>query len=183
MKKAVSVLLAAALTLLCCACNMRGSIVAFDLYDPEKLYNTYTAILDGSLKVSVDRTETIPELRTALVQTPDYYQNMATLYFYNESKYHVTVYGYAWIAEQSHPQDASKAIYFNTEKKVANSSYKIRIDPGNNTYLIYELLNGKEYTATEDAIYFLFFRYEETEYVGASTGNDFIFWPASQTVD
>ncbi|MBQ7542836.1 MAG: hypothetical protein IJT44_11160 [Clostridia bacterium] len=117
MKKAVSVLLAAALTLLCCACNMRGSIVAFDLYDPEKLYNTYTAILDGSLKVSVDRTETIPELRTALVQTPDYYQNMATLYFYNESKYHVTVYGYAWIAEQSHPQDASKAIYFNTEKK------------------------------------------------------------------
>ena len=168
----------------CSACNMRGDTVNLDLYPAQKLYDTYTAICDGKLKVNVPRTETIPEFRTAVLQSPAYLERMASLYFYNNSTYYLTIHGYAWAAETTDLKNANKAIYYNNDKHVANADYEIRLDPGNNTYLLYEVLFVPEYIPTKDSIYFLFFRYEDTEYVGAATAeNEFVFWPLTQTIE
>lgn len=167
-----------------CACNMRGDTSILDQYPAEKLYETYKAIQDGSLKVQIPRTETIPKLRSAMIQSPDYYERMASLYFFNESSFYVTVHGYAWIAETTDMKDAHQAIYYYNEKQVANADYNIRLDPGNNTYLLYEVLYVPDYVPTKDSIYFLFFQHEDTEYVGAATAEDeFVFWPLTQTIE
>ena len=173
-----------ALTFALCGCSMIGSTAVLDKYPAQNLYATYAAIRDGTLKVNISRTETIPKLRTSIVGSAEYYERMATLYLYNESSFHVTVHGYAWVAEESDPSGAQKAIYFNNEKNVSNASYNIRIDPGNNTYLLYEVLFVPQFEPSEDSIYFLFFQHEDTEYVGAATAdNEFVYWPLSQTVD
>ncbi len=178
------VLLAFSLMVVCSACNMRGDTSPLDNYPVQKLYETFTAIRDGTLKVQIPRTETIPSLRTSMMQSPDYLDRMAALYFYNESTYHVNIHGYAWIAETTDLDNAHQAIYFHNEKGVANADYNIRLDPGNNTYLLYEVLFVPKYTPTLDSIYFLFFQYEDTEYAGAATAdNSFVFWPLSQTVE
>ena len=173
-----------ALTFALCGCSMIGSTAVLDKYPAQNLYATYAAIRDGTLKVNISRTETIPKLRTSIVGSAEYYERMATLYLYNESSFHVTVHGYAWVAEESDPSGAQKAIYFNNEKNVSNASYNIRLDPGNNTYLLYEVLFVPQFEPSEDSIYFLFFQHEDTEYVGAATAdNEFVYWPLSQTVD
>ena len=173
-----------ALTFALCGCSMIGSTAVLDKYPAQNLYATYAAIRDGTLKVNISRTETIPKLRTSIVGSAEYYERMATLYLYNESSFYVTVHGYAWVAEESDPSGAQKAIYFNNEKNVSNASYNIRLDPGNNTYLLYEVLFVPQFEPSEDSIYFLFFQHEDTEYVGAATaGNEFVYWPLSQTID
>lgn len=171
------------LSFLCCSCNMRGDMSTLDQYPAEKLYETFTAVQDGTIKVQIPRTETVPAIRTAMMQSPDYYERMASMYFYNESSFFVTVHGYAWIAETTDIKNAHKAIYYYNEKKVANADYDIRLDPDKNAYLLYEVLLVPSYTPTKNSLYFLFFRYEDTEYVGAATSEDeFVFWPLSQTI-
>lgn len=168
---------------MCSACNMRGDTSTLSLYPAQRLYDTYVAIRDGKLKVQIPRTETVPQIRTAMMQSPDYYSSMASLYFYNESTFYLTIHGYAWIAESTDPDNAHEAIYYYNEKKVANADYNIRLDPGNNSYLLYEVLFVPKHTPTKDSVYFLFFQYEDTEYVGAATAEDtFVYWPLSQTV-
>jgi hypothetical protein len=183
-RRILCLLLVLSLSVSCCACNMRGSTEVLIKYPAQKLYDTYIAIQDGSLKVQVPRTETIPELHTTMMQSPEYYDRMASLYFYNDSSYYLTIHGYAWIAESTDLDDAHQAIYFNNEKNVANANYEIRLDPGNNTYLLYEVLFVPKHSPTIDSVYFLFFRYEDTEYAGAATAeNEFVFWPLSQTLE
>ena len=182
-RKIACILLAALVALLCCACNMRGNTQILDTYSAKQIYATYKAVADGSLQISVNRTETIPTLRTAIVDNTSLSAYRASLYFYNESSYYVSIHGYAWVAKQTDDaNDAHKAIYFNSEKEVANSSYEIRIDPGRNTYLQYELADGCNHTPDVDSIYFIFFQHEETEYVGAVTADDLVFWPLEQTL-
>ncbi len=183
-RRCLCVLLVLSLAAVCCACNMRGDTSVLDQYPADKLYETYQAIKNGSLKAKIPRTETIPKLRSAMMQSPDYYERMASLYLYNESSFFVTVHGYAWIAETTDLTNAHRAIYYYNEKQVANADYNIRLDPGNNTYLLYEVLLVPDYLPTTDSIYFLFFRHEDTEYVGAATADDeFVFWPLTQTIE
>jgi hypothetical protein len=168
----------------CTGCNLIGDTMVLDNYPAQNLYATYTAIRDGTLKVRVPRTETIPNLTASMIRSPDYYERMAELYLYNESSFYITVHGYAWIGETTDPGSAHKAIYFNNEKNVSNATYNVRLDPGSNTYLLYEVLFVPEFEPTKDSVYFLFFRHEDTEYVGAATAeNEFVYWPLSQTID
>lgn len=185
MKKAVCLLLAAILALLCCGCNIRGNTTVLDRYSPQALYNTYCAIQDGKLKISVNRTETIPSLTTSIVDSSTLVQNRASLYIYNnkQSTYYVSIHGYAWITDSIDPEkNAHKAIYFNNETQVANSTYEIRVDPDRNTYLTYELTDDTSHRPFKESIYFIFFRHEETEYAAAVTENGIVFWPLEQTV-
>ena len=182
-RRILCVLLILSLSAVFCACNMRGDTLVLDQYPADKLYETFTAVQNGTLKVQIPRTETVPKIRTAMMQSPDYYERMASLYFYNESSYYVTIHGYAWVAETTDLKDAHQAIYYYNEKKVANADYNIRLDPGNNSYLLYEVLYVPDHVPSMNSIYFLFFRHEDTEYVGAATAEDeFVFWPLEQTI-
>ena len=182
-RRFLCILLALSLAVICCSCNMRGDTQVLNQYTAEALYKTYTAVQNKALKLQIPRTETVPELRTTMMQSPDYYERMASLYLYNESEYYITIHGYAWIAETTDIKNTHQAIYYYNEKKVANADYNIRLDPGNNTYLLYEVLYVSQHIPTADSIYFLFFRHEDTEYVGAATADDnFVFWPLTQTL-
>lgn len=183
MRRLLCLLTATVMALALCGCNMLGDTMILDEYPAQDLYATFTAVRDGTLKVQIPRTETIPKVRASIVRSADYYERMASVYLYNESDYYITVHGYAWIADASAPQDANKAIYFYTDKSVSNASYNIRLDPGNNTYLLYEVLFVSEFEPTKDSVFFLFFQHEDTEYVGAATAdNEFVFWPLTQTI-
>lgn len=176
-------LLVLSLSVALCGCNMRGDTQILDRYPADKLYETFTAVRDGTLKVQIPRTETVPKVRMAMIQSPDYYERTASLYIYNESSYFVTIHGYAWVAETTDLANAHQAIYYYNEKQVANADYNIRLDPGNNTYLLYEVINVPAYEPTKNSICFLFFSHEDTEYVGAATADDqFVIWPLTQTI-
>lgn len=183
-RRILCLLLVLSLSAACCACNMRGDTSALDKYPVQNLYDTFAAIRNGALKVEIPRTETIPDISTTIIQNPAYHNRMASVYFYNQSSFHVTIHGYAWIAETADLKNAKQAIYFNNEKNVANANYEVRLDPGNNTYLLYEVLFVPEHKPNESSIYFLFFKFEDTEYAGAATAdNEFVFWPLSQTIE
>lgn len=182
-RRILCLLFVAILIAFCGGCALRGNTIVLDNYSPQKLYNTYKAIKDGSLKVKVNRTETIPSMQTTIVDNSQLTKNRVALYLYNDSEYYATIHGYSWITRKDDVKNnAHKAIYFNVDKEVANSTYEVRIDPERNTYLQYELLDNVSNQPVNDAIYFIFFKYEETEYVGAATAEDFVFWPIEQTV-
>ena len=182
-RKILCILLILSLTAACTACNMRGDTSVLDSYPAQKLYETYAAIRNGTINVQIPRTETMPKITTSMMQSAANRERTASLYLYNESSYHVTIHGYAWITDKTDLENAKQAIYFNNEKDVANADYEIRLDPGNNTYLLYEVLFVPEHKPTMNSIYFLFFRYEDTEYAGAATAeNEFVSWPLTQTI-
>ncbi|MBQ7545508.1 MAG: hypothetical protein IJT41_00890 [Clostridia bacterium] len=136
------------------------------------------------MKISVNRTETIPSLTTSFVDSSSLVQNRASLYIYNnkQSTYYVSIHGYAWITDSVDPEkNAHKAIYFNNETQVANSTYEIRVDPDRNTYLLYELADGASHRPTKESVYFIFFLHEDTEYAAAVTADGIAFWPLEQT--
>ena len=185
MKRLCCFMLAVLLAVLCCGCSMRGNTLVLDTYSPQALYNTYCAIQDGTLKVSVNRAEKIPSVHTLIVDNSELSPNRASLYFYNdkESSFYVSIHGYAWVTQSDEPaKKAHKAIYFNSETEVANSGYEIRLDPARNTYLSYELIDGTEHNPDKNTLYFIFFLHEETEFVGAVTKDNFVFWPLEQTL-
>ena len=90
------------------------------------------------------------------------------------------MHGYFWLVSGD---TSCKGIYYNAEKKVANSTYKVNLDTGTNGYFLYELLTDEPITLDENLMAFLFFKYEDTEYIAAvDREQNLLYWPKEQTL-
>lgn len=178
MKRIIACLLVG-LMLFLCGCEMRGNTVELDLNSPDALLRTYTAILKQEIEMTYTNTETLPEFRAQILNHAGKTARIINIYLYNESTYNMTVHGYMWFVNgETH----TKGIYYNAEKKVANSTYKVNLDTGTNGYFLYELLVGEPIRIEEDSVAFLFFRYEDTEYIAAiDHEQNLVYWPKDQT--
>ena len=157
-----------------------------DLYKAQDLLNTYEAIRSEQLKVTYPINETLPKVNTFLVDSKEYFSNVVTFYLYNQSEYFIQIMGYAWLIQPIDSQmNGYKLLYFHPEKKVANSTYKIRLDPACNAYFPFEALDKKIGDTDINAMVFFFFHYEDTDYIGCTNANrdlPFVYWPLSQTL-
>ena len=62
-------------------------------------------------------------------------------------------------------------------------AYKVNLDTGANGYFLYELLLDEPITIGGDTIAFLFFKYEDTEYIAAvNSEKQVVYWPKQQTL-
>ena len=179
MKRMLALLLAV-LPLFLCGCEMRGNTLELDMYPADALVRTYTAILRDEIEMTYSDTETLPEFRAQLLNHAGKTARIVNVYVYNESTYNIKMHGYVWFVSG---EAQNKGIYYNAEKKVANSTYQIDLDTGANGYFLYELLVSEPITIEEDAVVFLFFRYEDTEYIAAvDHEQNLVYWPKDQTL-
>ena len=179
--KRLFALLTACVLLFLCGCEMRGDTVELDLYPADALLRTYTAIQKEEIEMTYTNTETLPKIQAQILNHTGKTARIINIYPYNESTYDVTVYGYMWFVNGEKQQ--CKGIFYNAEKKVANATYKVKLDTGVNGYCLYELLVNEPIMLDEDTVAFLFFKYEDTEYVAAIThGNEIVYWPKDQTL-
>ena len=180
MKRMIALLLVSILLVLSTGCNMRGETVELDLYSAKRLSKTFDAIQSGELEIQYSNLETLPKAQAQILNHAGKLARIINVYLYNESTYDMHVHGYAWfISGENH----CKGIYYNTEKKVANSTYEIQLDKGTNAYFLYELLVNEPITLDDMTEAFLFFKYEDTEYIlGVNSEGTLLYWPKDQTL-
>ena len=170
----------ACLLLFLCGCEMRGNTLELDLYPADALLRTYEGIRRQEVDVTYSNTETLPKIQAQLLNHTGKQARIINVYVYNESVYNIKIHGYIWFVSG---ESKVKGIYYNAEKKVANSTYKVNLDNGINGYCLYELLVNTPIVLAEESIVFLFFKYEDTEYIVAvNSENEIVYWPKEQTL-
>lgn len=182
MKRLIACLLAVALLLPAAGCsvNMRGDTLELDIYSPDALLRTYEAVKNKEVDIAYSQTETLPHLRAKILNHAGKKARIINVYLYNESTYDMHVYGYMWFVSG---KAQSKGIYYNAEKKVSNSTYKVKLDAGINGYFLYELLVDQPIVLDDTSTAFLFFKYEDTQYIcGIDSEGKVAFWPKDQTL-
>ena len=170
----------ACLLLFLCGCEMRGNTLELDLYPADALIRTYTAVLKNEIEMTYPTTETLPSFRAQILNHAGKSARIINIYVYNESTYNIKMHGYIWFVSGG---NQIKGIYYNAEKKVANSTYEVNLDTEVNGYCLYELLVDKPIEIEDGAVVFLFFKYEDTEYIAAVDHEQhLVYWPKDQTV-
>ena len=170
----------ACLLLALCGCEMRGNTLELDLYPADALLRTYDGIRRQEVDITYSNTETLPKIQAQILNHAGKQARIINVYVYNESVYNIRMHGYTWFISG---ESQAKGIYYNAEKKVANSTYKVNLDTGTNGYFLFELLVDEPITLAEESVVFLFFKYEDTEYIAAvNSEKEIVYWPKDQTL-
>ena len=179
MKRALAAVCACILLFLC-GCEMRGNTLELDLYPADALLRTYEAILKEEISIQYPNTETLPVLQAQILNHAGKQARIINIYVYNESVYNIKAHGYIWFVSG---ENKCKGIYYNAEKKVANSTYEVSLDTGANGYFLYELLVGDPIELDEGRLAFFYLKYEDTEYIAAiNSEEELLYWPKDQTL-
>ena len=185
-KRILSLLLICSLLFSLCACDidLRGKLIILDTYKPKTLFETYRQFASGERKVNYTLGEEKPSIRACVMNEPGVYSPTLDIYVVNESRYDIVIHGYAWETNNLEKENTCQAIYYHRQKHVSNSSYEIHMDTMHNDYLSFEVLNENSLIAASvDTMAFIFFKYEDTEYVGGMRiDGNFICWPLIDTL-
>ena len=181
-KKRISLLLACVLLLSLCSCdlNFTGTMLMLDQYPADKLLEQYEQYASGEKEVEYLLDKRIPVLE-GFIQSTKGVEDAVTVKFCvsNKGFYDVIFYGSIWVVTGKDHEIATKAKYYNTERKVANADYQIRLDADHSCNFIYSMMD--EYPdLDENTLIFFFFHYDDTDYVASLDFEDnIIFWPLS----
>lgn len=185
-KRIICVMLLCVLLFSMCACdyNIRGKLLILEEYRPNALLKAYNEFANGERKINYTLGEEKPSLRACITNEAGIFSPTLDIYVVNESRFDVVIHGYTWITNNLKEEGTCQAIYFHRQKHVSNASYEIHMDTLHNDYLSFEVLNEKGLICPSvDSVAFLFFKYEDTEYVGGlKMSGDFICWPLVDTL-
>lgn len=171
-------------SLYACDYNIRGKLLILDEYRPKALFAAYNQFANGERKINYTLGEEKPSIRACVMNEAGIYSPTLDIYIVNESRFDIVIHGYAWVTNNLEKENTFQAIYYHRQKHVANSSYEIHMDTMHNDYLSFEVLSeSKLICASVDTVAFLFFKYEDTEYVGGmKLDGNFICWPLTDTI-
>ncbi len=160
---------------------LSGSTEFLDLHPVDDIYNAYTDFSSGKRQIDLSHEgEMTPDVNAVIESRLGYLSDRVDVKIANRSHFEITLHGYAWVMNGDDIENASKAIYYNEKKNVANASYTVKYQCGYGG--IAPFTYGHVAPVTKDTLIFFFFTYRENTYVGAVRhGNDFLYWPIEQT--
>ncbi len=158
-----------------------GSTEFLDQHPVKDFYDAYIDFCEGNREIDLSHEGTMPPDVSAIIESRlGYMSDRVDVKIANRSHFEITLHGYAWVMNSDDTDNASKAIYYNEKKNVANASYTVRYQCGYGG--IAPFTYGHVEPVTKDTLIFFFFTYREGIYVGALRhGNDFLYWPIEQT--
>ncbi len=179
MKKAFKALTICVIVLslmLCSGCFdfLKGSTKVLDANPIETLKADYDLNYpiqnSGSADENIVRTQIISKTNDDL-----YYVKVRVVN--NDPDRSLTVYGYGYVTAEPVTDNTSKILFFNTEKNVANSTYKTVIPKGGYAADVLFEVQSPTVKVTPETLVFIFFSINDKYYAGGATINDdFTYW-------